>query len=362
MNDELPSAEAVTMAVQYARTPLPKRPRLAPWVTWIDLGDDRLQFRSAEHFYLTLRHPFFIEVFHRIAPLLDGGHAVAEIGAAGGEAIQSTTVVFLLQMLAANGLLQDAEADDAMPAADRAKWERQLRFLGRLTSNPIAAHRQLSRARVGVLMADDLGRAIASELEAMAVGEIVEIGPGHVTLPDRTRGLGDAAGFGGLDLVVAGQEAPGFELFDALNAACLESGARWMHVSAVGSTVRVGPTFIPHQTACYTCFDLRRRAHEQDLNGFIAYRERVAKPGEGDEGMLAPLRSVVAGQAALEAMRLLTGFAPPATLGRFYEFDTRTPMPVGHEVLRVPRCPSCAAVGPVREAWESAALVASGRS
>jgi len=360
MTDSLPSAQAVAAAVQYARTPLPQRPRLAPWVTWVDLGDDRLQFRSAEFIYLTLRHPFFIEIFHRIAPLLDGAHEVTELGEAGGGEIQSTTIVFLLQMLAANGLLQAAERDDDLQYGDRAHWDRQLRFLGRLTSDALAAQTQLRRARVGVVIADDLGRAIAAELAAAAIGEIQEIAPESFTSNGRSE-TGEQGSRP--DLLIAAQEIPGFRLLDAINAACLAASTRWMHVSAVGMTVRLGPTFIPYQTACYTCYDLRRQAHETDLDGYLAYRSAVDGSNDrGDEGMLASLRSVIAGQVALEAVRLLTAVAPPATLGRFYEFDAITPVPSGHDVLRVPRCPSCAAAGPIREAWESATLTASGRS
>jgi bacteriocin biosynthesis cyclodehydratase domain-containing protein len=344
MNELAPKTEAVASAVQYARTSLPVRPRLAPWATWVDLGDDRLQFRSAEFTYLTLRHPFFIDVFRRIALLLDGRHALPDVTASGGEEIQPTTIVFMLQMLAANGLLQAAEADAALSPDELARWDRQLRYLSRLTADPAALQLGLRQSRVGLAATSELGDAIAVQLDSLGVGEIVTIDV------DGTKD------FDGIDLIVAGEESPGYARFDALNQRCLETGARWLHVAMVGSAARLGPTFIPHQTACYTCYDLRLRSHEPELDGFAAYREQPPR----DEGLLAPVRSVVAAQAALEAIRLLTGFAPPTTLGRFYEIDARTPGAVGHDVLRAPRCPSCAKPGPVREAWESAPVAAGG--
>jgi bacteriocin biosynthesis cyclodehydratase domain-containing protein len=345
MNELAPKTEAVASAVQYARTPLPVRPRLAPWATWVDLGDDRLQFRSAEFTYLTLRHPFFIDVFHRIAPLLDGRHSLPDVTASGGEEIQPTTIAFILQMLAANGLLQAAEADAALSPDELAHWDRQLRYLSRLTADPAGMQLTLRQARIGLAASDELGDEIAAQLGSLGVGEIVK-----VDLDAATKA------FDGIDLVVAGEESPGYARFDALNTVCLETGARWLHVAMAGTSARLGPTFIPFQTACYTCYDLRLRAHEPELDGFAAYREQPNR----DEGMLAPLRSIVAAQAALEAVRLLTGFAPPTTLGRFYEIDARTPVAVGHEVLRAPRCPSCTKRGPVREAWESAPVAVSG--
>ena len=342
--------------VQFARTPLPERPRLAPWVTWFDLGDDRLQFRSAEFTYLTLRHRFFIELFQRTAPLLTGERTAVQIAEALGDGLESTTVDFMLQMLAANGLLQAAELDESLSEDERVRWDRQLRFLSRLTANAPAAQAQLARVQVGAIVVDELGGAIASELTSAGVAGIREI-DSHVLDSGEVDVISD------LDLLVAAQERPGFALFDTINTACLNAGTRWMHVAAVGRAVRVGPTFIPHQTACYTCYDRRRRAHESDLDSYQAYRDAVAgRDGIGDEGMLAPLRTIVAGQVAIEVVRLLTAVAPPTTLGRLYEFDAITPVPTSHEVLRVPRCPSCARQGPMYEAWESAGLVASGRS
>jgi bacteriocin biosynthesis cyclodehydratase domain-containing protein len=121
----------------------------------------------------------------------------------------------------------------------------------------------------------------------------------------------------------------------------------------------LGPTIIPYQTACYTCYDRRVRSQADDLRGFIAYRDRVTQlDGEIDEGMLSALGSVLAGQVALEAARLLAGFAPPVTVGRFYEFSVLQPEATGHDVLRVPRCPSCRKGEPLREAWDQAFAVA----
>ena len=54
-------------------------------------------------------------------------------------------------------------------------------------------------------------------------------------------------------------------------------------------------------------------------------------------------------------MRIVTGFAPPATIGRFYELDAASPMRIGHDVLKVPRCPACGSARPAREPWDGAA-------
>ena len=78
----------------------------------------------------------------------------------------------------------------------------------------------------------------------------------------------------------------------------------------------------------------------------MAHRGQIGKlKGHCDEGRLAPLWSCLAGQVAVEVMRLLIGFIPPTTIGRFYEFDAVSP------VATAARCTACAWL---RELWAAA--------
>ncbi len=67
--------ENTSASVDYVTVPLPRKPRLAPWVTLVDLGDNRMQLRGAE-FSFTLNHPLFIETFQSVHTLLDGQRTV----------------------------------------------------------------------------------------------------------------------------------------------------------------------------------------------------------------------------------------------------------------------------------------------
>jgi bacteriocin biosynthesis cyclodehydratase domain-containing protein len=125
-------------------------------------------------------------------------------------------------------------------------------------------------------------------------------------------------------------------------------------VSMEGTSAYLGPTVIPHQSACYICYERRVSSNIAELDNHLAYRNQLASSeSPGNEGLLPGLISVIAGQVALEVVRLITGFAPPKTIGRFYEFDATSPTVVGHEVLRVPRCPACISRNPKMEAWDS---------
>lgn len=321
---------------------LPRKPRLAPWVTPVDLGDGRLQLRSSGSSF-TIGHPFLAALFSTIGPSLDGSLTIEEIAQTGGPGVLPTSVIFLLKALNAQGLLQDAEVPAPLSGADLVRWERQLRFFGHFTPEPMAAQAALRAARVGVIASRDVRDPLMAAAEALGIGEVRACTPA---------GDGDWAGYRDLDLLIAWLDAADSETPEAINAGCLASGIRWMHVAIEGTTPLLGPTFVPRQTACYTCYTVRARSHVPDLEGWLAQRAHVqaGKPWS-DEGMLEPLAAVLRGHVALEIARLLTGFAPPVTIGRCYEWNALHPTPVIHEVFRVPRCPSCGGRQPVGAAW-----------
>jgi bacteriocin biosynthesis cyclodehydratase domain-containing protein len=337
--------QATLAAARFAAMQLPERPRLAPWLVAVDLGDARLQLRSAESAH-TLSHPLLTQVFRTIEKSLDGRHTVAEIAASAGADVLPTTVVFLLKLLQGRGLLQPGFDEITLDEGEQKRWRRQLTFLSQFVPDAANAQSMLAKARVGVIGSDELRRAIAGAIGATGVG---------VSEPSEPSSWYAAASGKppDLDLMVACQEDLAFTYFDGINRACLASGTRWLRVTATGTSAQLGPTVVPNQTACYTCFDLRLRANQPDLEGYLAYQAHNSTPGgRVDPGSTAPLLSLIAGQVALEVMRLLIGFAPPVTVGRFYEFSVGSPVAISHDVLRGPRCASCGRERTLAEAWD----------
>jgi bacteriocin biosynthesis cyclodehydratase domain-containing protein len=339
--DEAISGVARGMAVS-----LPTKPRLAPWIAMVDLGDNRLQLRSAELTF-TFAHPFFADIFRTVEPLLDGRHTVEQIALAGGPDVLPTTVIFVLKMLGAHGVLHEGEIPQPLSAEELTHWDRQIRFIGHFLPDPLSAHVVLRQSCVALLATSGLKDTVRQALESLGIGETIDAGPPTV------QNAGTIAAIKRADLLIVCLESPGFSIFETVNTACLEHDIRWLRAAIQGTTVQLGPTIVPGQTACYTCYDLRARSHVADLDGFMAYRDLVARQDVSpDEGALAPLWSVLAGQIALEVARILTGFAPPTTIGRFYELDARGPGAVAHDVLRLPRCPSCGSRQPVGAVWD----------
>jgi len=326
---------------------LPRKPRLVPWVTPIELGDGRLQLRAAG-FSFTLGHPFFATLFSTISASLDGTLTVDEIAQNGGPDVLPTTVIFLLRTLNTQGLLQEAEAPPKLSSADLDRWERQLRFFGHFTSEPLAAQAALKAARVGIVAHHEICAPLVEAAEALGIGEV------RLCMPPSLAADQHWADFHDLDLLIVWLNATECETLESINAGCLAWSIRWMHVTVEGTTTLLGPTFVPFQTACYTCYTLRTRSHVPDLEGWLAQRTHVnaGKPCS-DEGSMEPLTTVLRGQLVLEIARLLTGFAPPVTIGRCYEWNALHPIPELHEVFRVPRCPACGSQQPIGAVWAS---------
>ena len=328
--------EAAVELTRYAGLFLPERPRLAPWLVPVDLGDGRLQLRSAESLY-TLTNPLLIQVFRQIEKTLDGRRTVDEIVSTAGLDVLPTTTVFLLKLLQGRGLMQHGSSETIGDPAEHQRWRRQVRFLAHFLPDPQSAHRTLTKARVGLAGSADLLQAIVSAMKSMGLEDVNELDP--ATWGTEARGRPDK--LTDFDVIIACAESPAFSFFNSVNSACLASGTRWLRVLMSATSAQLGPTIVPHQTACHTCLDLRSRAHQRDLDGYLAYRAHLESVGPTDEGSIAPFRSAVAGQVALEITRLLVGFAPPVTPGRFYELSVASPVAIAHDVLRVPGCPSC---------------------
>ncbi|HEX3237134.1 MAG TPA: TOMM precursor leader peptide-binding protein [Gaiellaceae bacterium] len=317
-------------AAHYAAVPLPERPRLASWLVAIDLGDDRLQLRSAESVH-TLTHPLLARVFRAIEPMLDGRHTVDEILASAGSDVMPTTTIFVLKLLQGRGLLQ--RGDNVAPLD--VEQDALFRFLGHYTTDPGAMVAAIAQSRVAVIGAPSLADQIVSELAAIGL----DCGGGTATND-------------GYDLVLACADGPAMGFFEEVNREHLATRTRWTRIALYGTTAQLGPTVIPGETACHACFERRLLSHQPEREGYAAYRARVVDGTATDEGVLTPLASLLASQAALETIRLLTAFAPAATIGRFCEWTAASPLAVTHDVLKVPRCHACGRRRTFSQAWD----------
>lgn len=350
-------AQGTPASVDYITVPLPQKPRLAPWVTLVDLGDNRMQLRGAE-FSFTLQHPLFIETFQSVRHLLNGQRTVEEILSARDPKYLPTTITFLLKILRANGILQEGVVSPPPPLTPEnlIKNESLIQFFSHFVLNPVCTLALLHQARVALIGSSSITSRVRKGLLSMGFSSLLEIEDlSKKTAFDPSQLHKEVIGqLNEIDFLIACQDTTDHRFFQILNAACLETKTRWMHVSISGTKGIMGPTIIPHQSACYTCYDKRLASNASELQGYLAYQKQTELPKS--EGFLSPLWSTLAEQVTLEVARIISGFAPPKTIGRLYEFEATTPVAKGHDVLRLPRCPTCNLKNPKREPWDIISL------
>ena len=275
-------AEDTSVTVDYVTVPLPRKPRLAPWVTLVDLGDNRMQLRGAE-FSFTLQHPLFIETFQSVHPLLDGQRTVEEIVSSSDPKYLPTTITFLLKMLRANGILQEGVVSPPPPlTAEKLKEnENQVQFFSHFVLDPVSTLALLHNARVALIGSDSIKNRIQQGLLGMGFGSLVEIeGLSEKTAYDSSQLHKEVIGqLEEVDFLIACQDTTDHRFFQTMNMVCLETQTRWMHVAISGTKGLMGPTIIPHQSACYACYDKRMASNAPELQDYLAYQSDLLRQG-----------------------------------------------------------------------------------
>jgi molybdopterin/thiamine biosynthesis adenylyltransferase len=191
-------------------------------------------------------------------------------------------------------------------------------------------------ARGGALRRDDLNRQVLMTDDWVGRPRVtkardalwrlnpnvrVEAVPEYVTAENADRLLAGAD--------VALDCAHNFDERYALNAACVRRGVPMIEAAMNGWDAYL-TTMIPGETACLAC--LFPPAPPWDRRGF---------------GVLGAVSGALACLAAAEAVKLLTGVAPPLT-GRLLTMDFEALRFDARPIRRLPGCTACASAAPAR--------------
>lgn len=291
----------------------PRRPLLAPWLRVAEDGDALLLSYGGELVRFDGRAA--TTLLPALLPLLDGTRTLDEVverlGARVRPAVEQAVALLDEHRLLTDGPPLDPDLPD--PVAATAEL---LAASGGIA--PAAARERLVGAHVGVVgegaNAAELGRA----LRLAGVGRV-----------DRSEG--------GAELVLVAPDALGDDLLPGWNERALAAGITWLQVLPFdGSFAAVGPLYLPGETCCHRCFELRRAANLEfgdELGALRRVRAPVATP--------PALAATVSGLATLQALRWLVLRDPYVPGSMLAVTLTDTPRVESHFVHRVPRCPAC---------------------
>jgi bacteriocin biosynthesis cyclodehydratase domain-containing protein len=278
------------------------------------------------------------------------------------------------------GLVEDALDDQRLREDERIRYDRQLRYFGDVIApkgSRARCQERLRDARVVVLGLGGLGSWAVYGLACAGVGEIDGVDGDDVELSNLNRQIlygeqdigtakaGAAASrlaafnsasrfrgiarmlrsaddveevIAGADFVIDAVDWPPHEIERWINTACFRLRIPYLTMSQFPPLVRIGPTYIPGVTGCWTC-------QEQDIRDRFPLFDAVAAQRASRPSPAAtfgPACGLVGSQAALEVVHHLSGVCDPVTAGRAFVFDLRSFAVSSHEAPRLPGCPTCA--------------------
>lgn len=306
---------------------------------------------------------------------LDGTSSVDDLAARFGR----DSVVDTLAQLDELSLLEDAADDVALPREERDRFDRQLRYfseVGTPGNSPPDCQERLREACVAVLGVGGLGGRVALELACCGVGRLrlidgdrvessnldrqiqfseADLGRRKVEAAaerlrgfnsriaieathDRIESKSELADFiAGADIVIDAADWPAHEIEFWCNSACFASGIPYIAMSQLPPLVRVGPLYVPGETGCYSCQDIRYRREYPLYDSAIEQRRGSESPAPS----LGPPCGVIGGMVAMEVVHFLTRLLRPATLGVGYTIDLRTMEVEREPIVPEPECEVC---------------------
>lgn len=319
---------------------------------------------------------------------LDGEHTLEQLHEKFGE----EAVDDLISQLQELEIVEDASDDDLVPAAELARFDRQLRYFSDIATpglTPSECQRRLRDAKVAILGVGGLGGSAALWLASIGVGEMwlvdgdrveasnlnrqvlfaeAEIGllkveaatarlrafNSGIRITSTARRLESQAEIAefidGADVVIDAADWPAHDIERWCNSACFEAGIPYITMSHFPPIARVGPLYVPGRTGCFACQETAYRREYPLFDVAVEQRRAKASPA----ATLGPACGLIGGQVALDVMHLLTGLADPSTLGCSHIFDLRT-MEVDREpVVPEPDCPVCGHLQPAQPVPETA--------
>ncbi|QUL98979.1 MAG: TOMM precursor leader peptide-binding protein [Candidatus Fermentithermobacillus carboniphilus] len=358
---------------------LPSRPRIPSYFNVVPMSGDKIQLRSAHKTVILSGKA--VGAVSKLLDLLDGTHEISEIPKFFPD-IPEEEVLRTIKRLFDKGLVEETrEWGEGSPGGKDESHGPQETFFSIICRDGRIVQKILAEARVVVFGLGRVGSHAVASLARSGVGKIVGVDDatvdsslplcGELYLAEdvgrlRCEAIADRLGrinprtqfealkvvphevheaaaiIRGAGLVLACKDSPEVSLYRTVNEASLKETVPWLRASLEGFEAHLGPSVIPRETACYTCYEMRSKGNWAHYEENLAFEQYLASsPRKADYGCLAPIAGLLGNLAAAEALKLLTGFSPPTTSGKLWIFNVNTFEAETHEVLKLPRCPSC---------------------
>jgi molybdopterin/thiamine biosynthesis adenylyltransferase len=322
----------------------------------------------------------------RLLELLDGTRTIEEVHRDLRESHPSVSVEDVRDGVAAldgKRFLEDASLSPAglLDEYDLSRWERNINFFGSvvdLATSKYELQHRLKTAKVAVLGLGGLGSHLMFDLPALGIGDVRVVEFDRVELSNLNRQiLYEEADVGRLkvevamarvprfssrihleaiprkiestqdvidavsdrDVVISVADRPKMEIMNWVNEGCVMTGVPLI-TGGLETQRALYYSMIPGVSGCVECW--RIGVSRTDPVSFALLEEKRRLQIGGDNAAFVPFVTAATGFLLAELVRMLTGIAPPAALGRLMEFRFRDfAVTEAERWKRDPDCPIC---------------------
>lgn len=209
------------------------------------------------------------------------------------------------------------------------------------SKTPWVLAKRVATTRVGVVAGRGIETLLERALEEQGFGKITVLPLMVDKLIDPEHAI---ELFKSTDFVVAAaiDAVERVQMFPILNAAAVKTKMPWLGAHMEGDTAVVGPLFVPGETACFNCLELREENHLPNLAEYRQFRALVRDTPVTLRSSAAPFSIAFLVQALVsESVRWTSRLTLPTTYQTLIETNLVTFENVRHTLLKVPLCNVC---------------------
>lgn len=292
----------------------------------------------------------------------------------------------LIVTLLRKGIIEDNCIGDYITDDQADRFANELAFLSKYSVNKYGYFSVLKEKKIGVLGFSEVSRAAVKALASLGVGSISILRTSKETdgefgtsiQKEVKEFLGDHAPYVSLSFVEAAEGSSedlidfinnnrfdvlivplhyfeNIEAYEVINDRCVSSKTPFVSGYAQGDNLEIGPFVIPGATACYYCYNTRRKSNLEKFEYLKSFEEGYTQRPERSirRGEPSIFCSILGEILAWEVYKYLLGFEQPATFDTLLQFNLMSLELTKHHIFKLPRCPKCSKAGskPMKSLW-----------
>lgn len=375
--------------MQAKTSKLPQRPIVNTSYHIVGMDGDRVQFRNGQDLFV-IKGPDLMALVNDLMPLLTGKNTLEKVIGQLTDRYPEKSILTILTRLVQRRVVREniEEEIDCLSFLTSQKA-----YFSQFSQAPSPNLTALAKSHVTVLGLGPIGVSVAKILAQSGIGHISVSDPETIQAEDTV-----SAGYTTESIGTSREESfvesarktfpntrwevmnisqdfsepldlPNYiavchekyrpDILEHVNKYCLSSDIpyTWCCLDALYGTI--GPTVLPHETACFDCYTTRLNANADYPDELQAYEKQLRAHGNPTTfGYLQPHTQILAGFTSLEVLKDISGLTPPITYNAQLEINLLTMEFALHPVLKLPRCPTCSRLltsgAPVRPFAEQA--------